>query len=315
MPLQEPVPDLTSLDLLRSVARLGSITRAAAAHEVTQPAASMRLRGLERTLGVTLLDRTSAGARLTPAGAAVVEWAEPVLDGVRSLQAGASALRADRRTQLRLMASMTVAEYLMPGWLARLRVADPQVAVSLQMGNSHQVVDVIRRGEADIGFVETRLPPAGLGWRTVGADDLVVVVPPTHPWARRGRRLTADELSATPIVAREPGSGTREVLEMALADRDLPLSVLVELGSTQAIKAAVAAGAGPATLSRLAVRAEIDDGRLVALPVEGLDLERSIRAVWAPGGVLAPPARRLLAEIAGVSGSVPTGAGAREPAG
>ena len=136
----------------------------------------------------------------------------------------------------------------------------------------------------------------------VGADLLTVIVAPAHPWALRARRggrrgITARELAGTPLVAREAGSGTRRYLEEALAaqaglGRVPPLA---ELSSTTAIKAAVAAGAGPAVLSSLAVAADLAAGTLCAVPVSGLDLRRTLRAVWPAGRRLTGPARDLYA--------------------
>jgi DNA-binding transcriptional LysR family regulator len=137
MPLAEPVPDLLSLDLLRSVNGLGSIRRASQAHGMSQPAASMRLRTLEKTLGLELLDRTSGRAQLSPTGRAVVQWSEAVFSAMSALLLGTAALR----TEGRLAASMTVAEYLVPMWLEKLRIANPSLRVSLEMGNSAQVAE------------------------------------------------------------------------------------------------------------------------------------------------------------------------------
>jgi DNA-binding transcriptional LysR family regulator len=297
MPLAEPVPDLRSLDLLQSVAELGSIRQAALAHNISQPAASMRLRSLERVLDLELLDRSSGRARLTAAGLAVVQWSEEVLDGMRRLLIGTAAVRADGQTHLRVIASMTVAEYLVPGWLNRLRVSDPQIVISLQMGNSEHVAEVMKHRGADMGFVEGRRAPPGLGSRVVKADDLVVVVAASHRWAHRRKPVTASELAGTPLVLREAGSGTREVLETALLSLGLTVTPFVELGSTTAIKAAVASGAGPGVLSRLATDADVHDGRLVIVPTEGFSLERSIRVVWPRDRPLSPLAKRLLRQV------------------
>lgn len=297
MPIALPVPDVVSLDLLLSVAELGSIRQAARAHEVSQPAASMRLRSLEAVLGVQLLDRSSGRARLTPAGVAVVGWSEPVLDAVAALQSGVAALRAEGRTQLRIAASMTVAEYLVPGWLSALRGAEPGATVSLQMGNSEQVLETIGRRGADVGFVEGRRAPGSLLSRAVCDDDLVLVVAPGHRWARRRSPVTPEELGAAPLVLRERGSGTREVLEAALAGHGLAPLPSAELASTTAIKAAVAEGGAAAVLGRLAVRAELADGRLVAVATQDLALSRMIRVVWDGRVPLAPLARRLLAQL------------------
>lgn len=294
-PLPQPLPDLAALDLLVTVGELGSISAAAAAHHVTQPAASMRLRSLERVLGVRLLDRARTGSRLTPAGEATVEWASAVLEEVRALLAGTAALRSADRSQLRLAASMTVAEYLVPLWLNRLAVELPDIGVSLEMGNTTQVSELVGDGHAELGFVEGVQPRRRLRSRRVGSDELVVVVGADHPWTRRHRAVTAKELAATPMVLREPGSGTRDVLARALAEHGLEPRALMELGSTTAIKAAATSGFAPAVLSVLAVSGELRAGRLVAVPCAGLDLSREIRAVWLAGRVLSPTAERLVA--------------------
>ncbi|HUY20780.1 MAG TPA: LysR family transcriptional regulator [Acidimicrobiales bacterium] len=297
MPLGEPVPDIRSLDLLRTVAELGSIRLAASAHHVSQPAASMRLRSLERTLDLELLDRSGGRARLTATGLAVVQWSEAVLEGMRDLLVGTAAVRSEGRDTLRIAASMTVAEYLVPGWLNRLRASDPDVAVSLQMGNSERVTEVMLRGGADIGFIEGPDRPPDLRTEVVSGDHLVVVVAPSHPWARRRRPLSAAALAATPLVLREAGSGTREVLERALAAFGLEPTPLVELASTTAIKGSVAAGTGPGVLSRLAIEPEVTDGRLVVVATSGVPFERMIRAIWPRDRPLTPAAARLLRQL------------------
>ena len=297
MPLPEPVADLRSLDLLVSVAELGSIRQAALAHAISQPAASMRLRSLEESLGLELLDRSHGRARLTAAGTAVVQWSTDVLKAADALGVGVRALRAQGRTQLRVAASMTVAEYLVPVWLARLRASDPAIVVSLVMGNSQHVAEAMVHGDADLGFVEGPAAPEALSSRVVGPDDLVVIVAPAHQWARRRRPVSAAELSRTPLIVREAGSGTREVLARALQLLDLPVTVLLELGSTTAIKAAVAGGVAPGVLSRLAVADDVREGRLAMVATDGLFLERRIRVVWSKERPLSAAARRLLARI------------------
>lgn len=296
MPLAQPLPDVQSLDLLKSVAELGSIRRAALVHNISQPAASTRLRSLERTLGLQLLERHTGGSRLTDAGVAIVQWSERVIDGMQVLMSGTSSLRHEGTTHLRLAASMTVAEYLVPKWLNRLRTVDPAISVSLVMGNSEDVIEIVRRRGADLGFVEGPSVPRDLALQIVGDDDLVVIVAPMHPWARM-RSVAAEELARTPLILREQGSGTREVFEDGLGRLDLQVTPLVELGSTTAIKFAVQSGAGPGVLSRLATTSEINEGKLVVVPVDGLALGRRIRAVWVRSAPLLPTGRKLLTLI------------------
>lgn len=144
----------SSLDLLVSVGELGSISAAAVAHGVSQPAASMRLGALERLLQVPLLDRSTSGTRLTAAGRATVEWSAAALGNMRTLLAGTAALRAGRSSQLRLAANLTVAEYLVPRWLHLLAAEGPRTTVSLEMGNTTHVAELVGEEKVDLGFVE-----------------------------------------------------------------------------------------------------------------------------------------------------------------
>jgi DNA-binding transcriptional LysR family regulator len=294
MPVPQPYPDMTALGLLVSVGELGSISAAAQAHGVSQPAASMRLSALERQLDIQLLERAMTGARLTPAGMATVEWAAAVLADMRALMVGTAALRAKQDSHLDIAASLTVAEYLIPGWLGLLAAEMPNTSVSLDMGNTTHVADSVSRADAELGFIEGPRPPGRLRSRELLADLLVIVVARDHPWTRRRKPLTARELAATPLVLREPGSGTRDVLIEALRLHGLDAIAAMELGSTTAIKAAVAAGAGPAVLSALAVRSELQAGQLVAIPCPDLPLRRSIRAIWATQHQPSQAAARLL---------------------
>ncbi|WP_247694895.1 LysR family transcriptional regulator [Streptomyces sp. B93] len=289
--LAHRVPDLGALELLLAVARLGSLGAAAREVGITQPAASSRIRSMERQLGVALVDRSPRGSRLTDAGALVTDWARRVVEAAEAFDAGAQALRDRRDSRLRVAASMTIAEYLLPGWLLALRAERPDTAVSLLAGNSAAVAERLLADEADLGFVEGLTVPPGLDSVVVAHDRLVVVAAPGHPWVRRRRPLSAGELAATPLILREEGSGTRQVLDSALGGLARPL---IELSSTTAVKAAAVSGAGPSVLSELAVREELTMRRLVSVPLSDVSLQRALRAVWPTGHRPTGPARDLL---------------------
>ncbi|GAA1362792.1 LysR family transcriptional regulator [Streptomyces beijiangensis] len=293
-PLSHRVPDLAALELLLAVARHGSLGKAARELGISQPAASGRIRSMEARLGVVLLERSPRGSRLTDAGVLVTDWARRIVEAAEAFDAGAQALRHRRDSRLRVAASMTIAEYLLPGWLIALSTQRPGTAVSLLAGNSVSVAAHLLNGEADLGFVEGLAVPEGLDGTVIGRDRLIVVAAPTHPWARRRAPLTPRELAATALILREQGSGTRQVLDAALAGHGGLAAPLLELASTTAVKAAAVSGAGPSVLSELAVREEIASRRLVKVPVEGIRLSRDLRAVWPTGPQPAGPARDLL---------------------
>lgn len=298
MPLPATFPDLQSLDLFVSVIELGSVSRAADAHGITQPSASSRIKHLERQLGMRLLDRGPGGSHPTDAGVVVAGWAEGILRAAHELSAGLSAFQAEQTGRLRITASFTIAEYLLPQWLDRFSRDHPRDSIALEVANSTAVIDRLRHGAADLGFIETPSELDGLDQLVVGHDELVTVVAPSHPWAERGS-VPVEALAATPLVMREAGSGTREAFEAALRALGLgaPTAVL-ELGSTSAVRAAVVHGNAPTVISRLAVAAEVDGGQLVEIDVPDLVIDRELRAVWPAGTELPTLARGLLDDLA-----------------
>src|SRR6516165_4115988 len=257
MMLPPSTPDLIALDLLDSIAELGSLGRAASRHRMSQPAVSMRMSQLERRLGLTLLQRSPAGARLTPAGERVVALSRRVLSETKELMAAVEAL---------------VAEYLLPGWLAALHHRSPDAILAVEVTNSGRVVARVAEHHADVGFIEGHQPRLrAMKTVVVRTDHLVLVVDPSHPWAHRQSPVTGPELAAAELIVREPGSGTRQILEDTLGAFG-GLRSHLELGSTAAILAAARRGEGPAVLSALAVADDLDTGRLVAVSTEGIKL-------------------------------------------
>src|SRR6186713_265899 len=155
MPLPPWISDLPALDLLLSVAETGSVGRAAQAHGISQPSASARIARLERRLGVPLLVRSRRGSLLTPAGQAVAVWTQQVVEAAHTLADGVRTLRADQEARLRVAASLTIAEYMLPAWLLTVRRAHPGTEISVGVSNSAGVCDMVRAGQVDLGFVES----------------------------------------------------------------------------------------------------------------------------------------------------------------
>ncbi|WP_028921672.1 LysR substrate-binding domain-containing protein [Pseudonocardia acaciae] len=292
------LPDVESLRLLVLVSQRGSLTAAAAEAGISQPSASKRISALERRLGLRLLDRSRRGSALTEPGVLVGGWAQRVLDEVTALLDGVRALTRDSAAQLSVAASLTVAEHLLPAWLGELRRSAPTLRVGLRVMNSALVCEQVRDGAVDLGFIESPGPLAGLRSRTVARDRLVLVVPPEHRWARRRRPVGPDELAATALVSREPGSGTREAANRAVAASGRELArPLLELGSSTSVRSAVAAGAGPALISELEVASDLATRSLVEVTTEGMELGRALRAVWRSGTRPTGAAADLLAQV------------------
>jgi DNA-binding transcriptional LysR family regulator len=301
------MPDLSALEVFLAVARGGSLSAAAREVGVSQQAVSARLAALESQTGVRLATRTTRGAELTPAGVLVAQWADRLLNLAHEIDAGLASLRDDNRSRIRVSASLTVAEQLLPSWLVSLqadaeRRGETPVQVVLTATNSDTVIEQVRSGSTDLGFIEGPVTPRGLRSRVVAHDDLVLVVPPAHRWARRPDGVDAAELGETPLVTREVGSGTRDFLTAALRKvlgrEYVPTRPALELSTAASVRAAVLAGAGPAVVSHLAVADDLRAGRLRRIALTGVDLHRPLRAIWQ--GPRVPPAggvRTLLAHI------------------
>ncbi|MCE1174944.1 MAG: LysR family transcriptional regulator [Propionibacteriales bacterium] len=291
------LPAVDDLVVLLATVEHGSLSGAARSLGIAQPNASRALRRLESELGVELLRRGARGSTPTAAGALIADWAREVVDAEQRLVTAAAALRRPARPSLAIAASQTIAEELLPRWLAQLRAEVPGVEVALTVANSTEVGRLVSGGDV-LGFVESTTLPDTLtvACQTahVGQDRLVVVTSPDHPWARRTRPVSLDELLATPLVVREPGSGTRVSFEQAVGAGRLARPA-VEVASNAAVRVAVAAGAGPAVLSELAVASAVEAGWLRAVMVEGLAVERPLRAVWATA---ASPALTRLVQLA-----------------
>jgi molybdate transport repressor ModE-like protein len=299
------MPELSALELLSAIARAGSLNAASREVGVSQQAVSARLTSIESQVGVRLVTRSTRGTQLTPEGEVVAEWADQVLDVAQRVDTGLASLRAERRSRLKVVASQTVAEQLLPRWLvslqaAALRHGATPPEVSFTATDSEGAIAAVRDGQAELGFIETRGTLHGLRSRVIGRDELILVVPPDHKWVRRSAPITLAELRQTPLVSRK--SGWRLLLgadEPLPGDQPAPAASPLEFASAAAVRAAVLFGAGPAVMSRLAVGDDLMHGRLRAVPVADLDLRRDLRAIWV--GAATPPAgaaRDLLSHIA-----------------
>jgi DNA-binding transcriptional LysR family regulator len=275
---------------------LGSFGRAARLLRVSQPALSKRLRALEAVAGARLLERSPRGVRPTPAGNRLYLEARKLLaqaETVDDLMAGLS----DEQMPIRLAASHTIAEFVLPGPLVEFeRRHERHLSVELVIANSVVVRELVSDGRAEFGIaaLERDAVPPGLQAVDFCEDEVVVAVPEGHPWASRRQVALADFLS-TPMVMRDPSANTRRVVETALRERDLELAPpLAEVGSTTALRETALSEGAPALLSRLAVR---DSDSLVTCRVRGLRFPR--RFVFLLGGEegLSASGRALLAHL------------------
>jgi DNA-binding transcriptional LysR family regulator len=288
------LPNLQALALFIAVVDEGGLGAGARRVGIHQPNASRMIARLEAQAGTALLDRDPRGSRPTSAGLLYAAHARELLEAAEEFTGWLRHSREEDSRELRVGASMTIAEHLMPSWLAELRRRSPRVRVDLSVLNSTQVLAGVHDGRLQLGFVETPHLPRDVHMLRLREDELVVVVAPDHPWALREGPLPLAELAATPLVVREGGSGTREAYE-ELVPAAAGTAPVQELGSNAAVRVAVASGAGPAVLSMLAVRAQLEAGQLLRVPVSGTRLRRPLTAVWNGPRRLSGPAADLVA--------------------
>lgn len=270
--------DMT-LDQLRvfvAVAERQHVTRAAAALNLAQSAASAAIAALEARHGAKLFHRVGRGIELTDAGATFLAEAKSVLARADAAELVLAELGGLKRGRLMVQASQTIAGYWLPRHLVAFRRAHPCIDIHLTIGNTAQVAAAVNDGSAQLGFVEGVVDDPALHIQRVALDRMVLVVAPEHPWVL-APPLTAEALASGEWVLREAGSGTRSVLEAAMRQRGAwPLQVAMELPSNEAVRAAVEAGLGVTALSASVAAAGIDAGTLRLVPVALPDREFNV---------------------------------------
>ncbi|GAC1437672.1 MAG: LysR family transcriptional regulator [Chloroflexota bacterium] len=297
-----PPPTLAHLRAFCAVVEHGGFAAAAEVLDTSQPAISLHVRALERHYRLTLLRRLPRGVRMTEAGEAVYRQATTMLRALAAMDEEMAALHGLDHGHLAIGGSTTVANYVLPALLGAFKEAYPAVAVALVVENTEVIAGRVAGHTLALAFIEGPVPVAyapALQVAPLRDDDLVLVTPARGPLARRAPVPLAD-LATLPFLMREPGSGTRQVLEQALGEAGACVRVHLELGHTEAIKTAVGLGLGVSILSRQAVAHECRTGELRAVQVDGLRLRRAYTAISARHSHLMPAERAFLA-VAGVN--------------
>lgn len=272
-------PNLQTLALFVAIVEEGSLGAGARKVGMAQPNASRAIAELEADMKAELLVRHPRGSHPTAAGLALVEHSRDLLQSVQEFTEWATESQTGQPLKLHVGASMTIAEALLPAWVADMRARFPASRVDVSVMNSSQVIEAVQKGHLQLGFIETPHVPVRLHARVVQEDKLIVVISPNHEWANRTGKISLRELSETPLIVREIGSGTREALQELLADYDMAEPIQV-LNSNAAVRVVVEAGAGPAVLGELALRDHLALGRLLSVPFEGSGVTRPLTAVW-----------------------------------
>lgn len=273
------------LTVFYTVAKRLNFTKAAAELFVTQPAVTKHVQELENQFGTALFDRRGNQVSLTAAGSLLLRHAETIMGTYRQLEFDMNALKGEPGGTLRLGASTTVAQYVIPPVLARYHEHSAEVAISLLNGNTEQIEQALLNNDIDLGLVEGRTHHSDIRYTSFVKDELVLICRPDHPLAGRDE-ITLDELRTVPIVLRERGSGSLEVVEHALRGAGLRLTDLtidMQLGSTESIKSYLSHSRCMAFISVFAVQNELGVGSFNVLDVQGLTIRRDLYSIQLQG--------------------------------
>ena len=285
--------NLHHLAIFASIAETGSLTASAQRLHISQPALSRELRTLEQRLGVTLFERHAKGMRPTHAGEVLRRYAARLFDLERAAEAAMREIAGAFHGRLALGASNTIGTYVLPRVLAALRRERPQVQVTLFVGNTEQVSQGVDDMRFMLGFIEGPLHRKGLRATAFQQDEIVPVAAPDHPLLRK-RRLAIADLSNQPLLVREPGSGTRELIAATLRRCHIVEGPTMEFGSTEALKRAAVHGGGIAWLPRISMVNELREGSLRELPLRQLRIVRPLMALRRKDAPLEPVAEAFL---------------------
>jgi DNA-binding transcriptional LysR family regulator len=270
---------LRQLESFLAVAREGSFSIAAQRLHLSQPTLTEHIQELEREVGTRLFARRWRQVVLSEAGRVLEPYVVTIMTTLKHATDAVTELDGLQHGSLMLGASTTPGIYVLPRIIGRFRATYPGIALSMQIANSRTIEERVRAAQLDVGVVGGHILGAREQCVAVGLDDeLVLVVPPDHAWAKRGSIAVA-QIAEQPLLMRETGSATRQLTERALQEAGVAYEVAMELDHTEAIKQAVMAGLGVSLVSRHAVQREIAAGHLASIRVRGLPLRRHFHVI------------------------------------
>lgn len=269
--------NIDTLSIFCLVVDTGSISQAAKLSYVSQPAVTKQIHQLETTYNALLFDRTDGRLTLTESGQTLYTFAKAIVADFNRSKAAVSDNLKGYHDSLKVGASLTIGEYLLPGILGQLKKNYPTVNVSLLVENTPRVIEALLDDVIDLALVEGEVLNDNVLVEAIAEDELVLIHSPEHPWAERGA-INMAELAHEQMLWREPASGTRLIIENFLRKHQVldKIQSYMDLGSTQAIKSAVEAGLGVSIVSKLAVARELEQGILCRTKIENVELKRNL---------------------------------------
>lgn len=273
--------DIVRLQTFLLAAENLSFSEAAKYLHITQPTVSHHIKALERNLGVELFERSGASLKLTEAGHLLLPHARKLIRQTVELQQMMDSLQQKIVGHLRIACSTTTGKYILPLFASRFHERHPGVRISILRCTAPHVVPRLLKEEANLGVVSYDACDGEVECQEFFIDHIIMIAPPDHPWAIR-QSIEPAELLETPIIIREPTSGTLRVMLAELGKYDIRLDdmdIFLEVGNAEAIVKTVEAGFGVSFVSRLAAAWALERGTVVEVPVTNFDLHRKVYMV------------------------------------
>lgn len=299
--------DIRALEVFCKIVELKSFSKAAEAVYLTQPTVSGHIKGLEEFVGLKLLDRLGREVVMTKAGEVLYGYAQQVLALRNQALQALEEYKGSLKGHLIIGGSNIPGEYVLPALLARFKAQYPEISITLKIGDSRDIARGVLQGTYELGAVGAKFDDVQLVYTKLLEDELVVALPADHAWAARPA-VTLAELFGQPVILRELGSGSRKVLEETLRSAGLDtsaLTVVAELGSTEAIRQAVKSGAGISVISIRAIQEDLDRGTLRTVAFEGPRLTRDFYLIYHKVRSRSPLCKTFAAFVLNSLGSSP----------
>jgi DNA-binding transcriptional LysR family regulator len=288
--------DLHQIEIFCTLIKLRSFSRAAEASYLTQPTVSGHIKNLETELGVRLLDRLGKRVVPTEEGEILYRYGQKLLVLRDHARQEIEAVSGRMSGLLKIGGSTIPGAYILPAFIGAFKKEYPSLSIQLMIDDTAKVAQAVKDGELCIGVVGARVSDGHLESHAFLTDELVVAVPPGHPWAHK-KGIPVEALKSEPFILREEGSGTRRIMEehlekagVSLAD----LNTVALVGSSDAVRQAVKAGLGVSILSIRALQGDIETGRISAVRLKGLQLERNFSIILLKGKSRSPLCQKFL---------------------
>lgn len=287
------------LKVFCTVAETKSFSKTSEIIHLTQPAVSLQIQALEELYETKLFDRSSSSIGLTTAGEVLYKYSKDILALYAELEKEIGKITGLIKGSITVGASTTIGNYVLPSIIVDFKKNHPKIKINVLIGNTKRILDLLNSGVIDLGLVEGETSRHKIKVESLITDELVVIVPPLHQWAKK-KVVSVLEIPKEPFIIREEGSGTRQMIEKYLASHGIKSSdmrIALVLGSTESIKEAVESGIGISIVSKWAARKELKYGSLRLIAPKEDRIIRDFTLVMPRNAVISHAADEFLSFI------------------